>query len=157
MKLASPAFSPGGQIPSMYSRTSHGSRPPLVITDQPPNSWLSLLVYDPDAPDPESPKLIWSHEVLINVAPGASLNDDSGSGIHGKNSWQHRKYEGPQPPIGRHRYIFEVIATDEPFPLGPNATRKDIEAALKKGTPHEIARAELVGTFAKEDESPRNK
>ena len=144
MKLLSPAFSPGGRIPVKYSRSSHGSRPPLVITDQPPNSWLSLIISDPDA------KTIWSHEVLTDIAPGNDIV--SGTGIHGKNSWGHRKYEGPQPPTGRHHYIFDVIATDSPFSLGPNATREEIEAALKRGTPHEIARAKLVGTFAKEDE-----
>ena len=148
MKLVSPAFSSGGRIPSRYSRYSHGSRPPLSILGVPPSSWLSLLIYDPDAPNPLAPTCVWSHEILTDIAPGESL--DSG-GIQGKNSWQHRKYEGPQPPFGRHRYVFDVIATNSPFALGPNATREDIEAALKRGEPHELARAKLVGTFAKED------
>ena len=50
------------------------------------------------------------------------------------------------PPIGRHRYYFHLYALDASLPdLGPTATRREFEAAMKG---HVIATAELMGTYA---------
>ena len=55
-------------------------------------------------------------------------------------------YHGPCPPIGRHRYYFHLYALDASLPdLGPTATRREFEAAMKG---HVIATAELMGTYA---------
>ena len=59
MKISSPAFADKGFIPIEYTQEGEDLSPPLVISDIPEAAKsLVLIVEDPDAPDPENPKLI---------------------------------------------------------------------------------------------------
>lgn len=50
------------------------------------------------------------------------------------------------PPIGRHRYVFELYALDTLLPALARPKRADVERAMHG---HVRARAELVGTYRK--------
>lgn len=58
----------------------------------------TLLMVDPDAPDPKAPvHREWIHWMVVNI-PGNRLNE--GQTI--------LPYQSPIPPIGTHRYIFYI-------------------------------------------------
>jgi Raf kinase inhibitor-like YbhB/YbcL family protein len=64
----------------------------------------------------------------------------------GRNSGKATGYGGPCPPRGTHRYFFRVFALDAVLDPGPNVTR---EALLEAMEGHVLARAELMGTYAR--------
>jgi hypothetical protein len=110
-------------------------------------------VDDPDAPDPAAPKMTYVHWVLYNIPPdcaglpegvtSAELPAGTGEGL---NDWKRTGYGGPCPPIGRHRYFHKLYALDIVLPDLGRTTKPALLTAMAG---HEIARAELVGTYVK--------
>ena len=70
LALSSPAFSPGGEIPALFTCEGRDLSPALEWTGVPEAAKsLVLIVDDPDAPDPNAPKMTWVHWVLYNLPP----------------------------------------------------------------------------------------
>jgi Raf kinase inhibitor-like YbhB/YbcL family protein len=63
----------------------------------------------------------------------------------GTNDWGRRGWNGPCPPIGRHRYFFRVYALDIVLDA-PGITKIELLAAIKG---HILAQGELIGTYEK--------
>ena len=128
--------------------------PPLQWTGVPADAKsLVLIVDDPDAPDPEAPRMTWVHWVLYNIPPEAVgmpegvVSADLPSGtVEGLNDWKRAGYGGPCPPIGRHRYFHKLYALDTMLPDLKNPTKAAVESAMKG---HVIGQAELVGRYEK--------
>lgn len=83
---------------------------------------LALIVDDPDAPDPEAPRMTWVHWVVYNISPDTKsfpetfTAEDLFPGImQGLNDWNRTGYRGPCPPIGKQRYYFKLYALDIVF------------------------------------------
>jgi hypothetical protein len=154
LRLTSPAFAHQGEIPARYTCEGEDVSPPLAWSGAPAGTRsLALVVDDPDAPDPEAPKLTWVHWVLYGLPPGdGSLPEDAArAGLPpgtrvGRNDWKRADYGGPCPPIGRHRYFHKLYALDVVLPDLGAATRAELERAMQG---HVLARAELVGTYQK--------
>jgi Raf kinase inhibitor-like YbhB/YbcL family protein len=155
LEITSPAFGAHGEIPRRYTCEGDDVSPPLAWKGVPPGTRsLVLIVDDPDAPDPKAPQRTWVHWVLFDLPPGSDglaegASRDGlpeGTGV-GTNDWQRRDYGGPCPPIGRHRYFHKLYALDAK--LGLSAPDKaGVERAMEG---HVLARAELVGTYAKRE------
>jgi Raf kinase inhibitor-like YbhB/YbcL family protein len=149
MHLTSPAFPPNGAIPSDHTSDGADRPPPLAWTDAPAGTAsFALIVDDPDAPDPRAPKTVWVHWVAYNLPadttglPGP-MPPEARQGV---NDFKRDGWNGPAPPIGRHRYFFKLYALDTVLPdLGP-ATKAKLEKAMAG---HVLAQAELVGTYEK--------
>ena len=115
---------------------------------------FALIVDDPDAPDPNAPRMTWVHWVLYNLPsttrelPGGATREVLPAGTkEGTNDWQRRGYGGPCPPIGRHRYFHKLYALDAALTDLGTATKSQLERAMEG---HVLARAELVGTYQKD-------
>ena len=154
LALTSPAFTPGGEIPALFTCEGRDVSPALRFTGVPESARsLALVVDDPDAPDPKAPKMTWVHWVLYNLPPTASglpeavAPADLPAGTRqGTNDWKRTGYGGPCPPIGRHRYYHKLYALDAVLPDLGAATKAELEAAMKG---HVVAQVELVGTYEK--------
>ncbi len=154
MEISSTAFGPGAAIPSRHTCEGGDVSPPLKWSGVPAGTKsLVLIVDDPDAPDPRSPKMTWVHWVLANLPPdadglpeGVSRDALPHGTIEGQNDWKRTGYGGPCPPIGRHRYFHKIYALDIGLAGLRHPTKADVEAAMKG---HVLAHAELVGTYAK--------
>jgi Raf kinase inhibitor-like YbhB/YbcL family protein len=155
LALTSPAFEPGGKIPSNYTCEGDDVSPPLAIAGVPDGTKsLALIVDDPDAPDPEAPKVVWVHWVVYNLPPdtsvlpeGAGADGLTAGAVTGINDWKRTTYGGPCPPIGRHRYFHKLYALDTTLPAEP-MTKSQLETAMEG---HILARTELIGTYQKGD------
>lgn len=151
MQITSPAFRHQGEIPARYTCEGEDLSPPLSWHAVPDNTVsLVLIVDDPDAPDPASPRMTWVHWLLSDLPatttglPEALQQLPSGA-VAGVNDFKRTRYGGPCPPIGRHRYFFKLYALDQKLALvKPN--KAAIEAAMKG---HVLAHAELIGTYEK--------
>jgi len=154
LTLTSPAFADGEEIPEKYTCLGEDCSPALAWTGVPPDCQsLSLIVDDPDAPDPRAPKTIWAHWLLYNLPPDTAGLAERVSPSRlppgtqeGLNDWHRTGYGGPCPPIGRHRYFFRLYALDRVLEGLKSPTRRKLLAAMEG---HVIARVELVGTFRK--------
>ncbi|MGD9765950.1 MAG: YbhB/YbcL family Raf kinase inhibitor-like protein [Candidatus Binatia bacterium] len=149
--LTSPAFSNGGEIPAKYTCEGADVSPPLAWSDVPSGTAsLALIVDDPDAPDPRTPKMTWAHWVLYDIPPTASGIPEGGplpqGAREGLNDWQKTGYGGPCPPIGRHRYFFKLYALDRALGDLHTPPKSVLENAMKG---HIVGGAELVGTYQK--------
>jgi hypothetical protein len=67
--------------------------------------------------------------------------------VQGKNDFGKRHWNGPCPPIGRHRYFFKLYALDTLLEPNPDADRNAILEAIKG---HVISESQLVGTYEKQ-------
>ena len=155
MEIASPAFPPDGEIPSRFTCDGANVSPALSWKDVPAGARsLALIVTDPDAPDPQAPKTIWTHWILYNIPPAThglreaipakGLPPDT---AEGKNDWGKTGYGGPCPPIGRHRYVHTLYALDKPLPDLHTPSRAALLAAMQG---HVLAEAVLMGTYQRQ-------
>jgi Raf kinase inhibitor-like YbhB/YbcL family protein len=152
LTLTSNAFVHEGEIPAQY--TCEGAdRSPDLRWERAPDGTKSyvLIVDDPDAPDPQAPKMTWVHWVLYNIpAETKSLPEaikDLPKGTEeGVNDWKRTGWGGPCPPIGRHRYFFKLYALDSVLPKMNKPTNAELEKAMNG---HVLAKAELLGTYQK--------
>ena len=148
LDISSTAFDPGTPIPTRCTCEGDDISPALHWRGVPAHARsLVLIVDDPDAPDPRTPKMTWVHWVLANlpvdsgglpegVAPVAL---PAGT-VEGLNDWKRTGYGGPCPPIGRHRYFHKLYALDVVLDESKRekmsrAGLRDVEAfvALQKG------------------------
>jgi len=152
LKLTSPAFAHGGEIPAVHTCDGKDRSPALRWSNIPEGTRsLALIVDDPDAPDPAAPKTIWVHWVLYNLpADAVGLLEavtpaklPAGT-LEAVNDWKRTGYGGPCPPIGRHRYFFKLYALDTLLPDLHRPTKAKLEKAMKD---HILAQASLMGTY----------
>lgn len=155
LTIESPAFDHQAEIPAVYTCDGRDISPPLRWSGVPEDAKsLVLIVDDPDAPDPDAPKMTWVHWVLYDIpADAEALAEDADPDAlpegtrHGVNSWERTGYGGPCPPIGRHRYFFKLYALDRELGnLGGPAAEELVEAMEDRV----LASAELVGTYERE-------
>ena len=150
--LTSSAFDYDGNIPAIYTCDGDDISPQLTWSGIPANAKsLVLIVDDPDAPDPEAPKMTWVHWVLYNIPTTASglaeavKESELPEGtLQGLNDWKRTGYGGPCPPIGRHRYFHKLYALDTVLPDLAKPTKAMLEQAMQG---HIIEQTELMGTY----------
>jgi Raf kinase inhibitor-like YbhB/YbcL family protein len=51
--------------------------------------------------------------------------------VQGLNDFKKSQYGGPCPPSRPHRYSFKIYALDSMLSLGSNASKSDLEKAMK--------------------------
>ncbi len=151
-ELRSQAFQQGGAIPIKYTCEGEDVSPPLFWVNPPDKTRsLALIVDDPDAPDPDTPRTTWVHWVLLNIPPDATalaegIEQLPAGAMSGLNDWKKTGYGGPCPPIGRHRYFHKLYALSTVLDL-EKPTKAELEAAMQG---HLLQKTELVGTYQKQ-------
>lgn len=152
LALSSKDFTDGKPMPKHLTCEGDDTSPALSWTGAPAGTKsFALVVDDPDAPDPQAPKMVWVHWVLYNLPPSCDalpagvtrLPDGTKEGV---NDWKRTGYGGPCPPIGRHRYFHTLYALDTVLPDLKHPTKAKLEEAMKG---HVLERAVLMGTYQK--------
>jgi len=152
MTLTSPSFENHKDIPKKHTCDGEDLSPALQWSGAPKETQsFVLIVDDPDAPDPASPKMTWVHWVLYNIPatirslPEAVKDKDLPKGtLQGLNDWKKTAYGGPCPPIGKHRYFHKLYALDVSLPDLKQPTKAKLEKAMEG---HILSKAELVGLY----------
>lgn len=154
MRLSSPAFGNGSEIPAKFTCDGANVSPPLMWQGAPPGTKsFVLIVDDPDAPDPAAPRMTWVHWVLYNL-PASATGLEEGvrpadlpqGARQGTSDFSTPAYGGPCPPVGRHRYFHKLYALDIALPDLGKARKAEVERAMKG---HVLAESQLVGMYAK--------
>jgi Raf kinase inhibitor-like YbhB/YbcL family protein len=144
IKITSPAFQEGGNIPSKFTCDGSDTSPPLQITGVPSEAKSLVLIAD----DPDAPGGLFTHWLVWNIPPQMnSIAEGSVSkGVQGTNDFGKSGYGGPCPPSGTHRYSFKILALDRELDLRSGAKRSELDAATKG---HIIAQGELMGRYSR--------
>jgi Raf kinase inhibitor-like YbhB/YbcL family protein len=152
MIITSQSFAHDRMIPARHTCDGVNVSPQLGWSGMPAGTKsLALIVDDPDAPDPASPKMTWVHWVLYNIpasasglAEGAAEKDLLAGTMQGINDWHRTGYGGPCPPIGTHRYFFKLYALDIALADLKHPAKAALEKAMRG---HVIEQAELIGLY----------
>lgn len=152
--LSSPEFRHENAIPERFTCEGDDISPTLHWSGAPEEAQsLALLVEDPDAPDPEAPKRIFTHWIIYNLPVDSRGLDEAvrredlpGGAQLGKNDFGRDMWGGPCPPIGRHRYVFKLYALDCRLDQLKMPDRRSLLEAMRG---HILAQTELMGTYKK--------
>lgn len=152
MTLTSSAFSAGQSIPGRFTCEGADLSPPLAWSGAPKGTRSFALLCD----DPDAPAGPWHHWALFDIpagttelAEGYTRDAHVGGTRQAVNDFGVRFYRGPCPPKGHgtHHYHLKLLALDiDKLSLKKGATCKEVEVAANS---HVIARAELIGTYAR--------
>jgi len=141
LKLTSPAFSDGGEIPRECGYKNGNKEPPLTISGKPEGTKsLVLIMDDPDAM--AAVGKVWVHWVAWNIDPTKTELEKSTEGM---TDFGEVGYGGPAPPDKRHTYVFKLYALDSELDLPGKSTKADVEKAMEG---HIIEQTTLTGTYA---------
>jgi Raf kinase inhibitor-like YbhB/YbcL family protein len=142
LKLLSPAFRDGEDIPRKYTCEGENVNPALEIAGLPRQTrTLALIVEDPDTGHG-----VFDHWLVWNIHPNEPIRENDVPGVYGRNGFGKNGYGGPCPPQGKHRYFFHVYALDGELDLPPGSTKKELQAAMQG---HILATADLMGQYQK--------
>jgi len=152
MKLTSPNFKHQGEIPKLHTCDGKDLSPALSWSEAPEGAKsFSLIVDDPDAPDPANPKMTWVHWILYNIPTnsnslpeGVKKKDLPEGTLEGLNDWKRTGYGGPCPPIGKHRYFHKLYALDITLPDLNKPSKEKLEKAMEG---HVLEKIELIGLY----------
>ena len=145
MKLSSPDFSDGGNIPEGFTCEGKDVSPTLTIAGVPKEAKSLALIVD----DPDAPRGSFTHWLMWNIVPTLTEivgNKPPAHAVQGVNEFGKSKYSGPCPPSGVHRYYFRLYALDTNVALPPKSKRKAVDSAIKG---HILAEATLMGRYAR--------
>jgi len=150
MTITSPSFKHDGDIPVRHTCDGLNISPKIEWSCIPAGTKsLVLIVDDPDAPDPDAPRMTWVHWVVYNIPADTNGLPETYTteGLHsgtmlGFNDWNRAGYQGPCPLIGKHRYYFKLYALDIVLPDLKNPEKTALEKAMKG---HILAHSELLG------------
>jgi Raf kinase inhibitor-like YbhB/YbcL family protein len=143
IRVSSPAFAEGDEIPTRFTCDGETVSPPLTWSGGSPTAW-ALVVDDPDAPGGT-----FVHWVVLDIEAGTTSVGTGAvpaGGTQVVNSSGDASYAGPCPPSGRHRYRFTVYALDAPTGLSRSAS---LEGALNAIGDHATARGTLAAVYAR--------
>lgn len=147
MKISSPKFGDGEEVPIEYTCEGGNISPPLEFSDIPKESKsLSLIVTDPDAP--ANP---WVHWVVFNIPADTKYSEEGElpkGGVEGIANGGTYGYEGPCPPEGSHRYVFKLYALNKMLDILKDSDRNKVLAAMEGNI---VGEAELIGFYRLKD------
>lgn len=131
MKLTSPEFEDGGELPEKTGYMNQNINPELEISEVPENAEsLALVLRDPDAQ--EMAGKIWAHWTLWNISPDTNIiEEDTSPGTEGETDFRKTGYNGPNPPDGEHTLKFTLYALDAELDLKEGAGVEEFEHAIE--------------------------
>lgn len=148
MQLKSPSFGQNESIPKKFTCQGANISPALQWSGVPSMTKSLALICD----DPDAPGKTWVHWVVYNLPPNVTRLDENANiqslgGKEGMTDFGSTGYGGPCPPSGTHRYFFKLYALDVKLDLPDGVTKEQVLEAMQG---HELAKAELMGTYKKD-------
>lgn len=145
MKLESPVFEDGGEIPERFGYPKQNVNPELRISNVPEEAKsLVIIMDDPDALEPAGK--IWDHWIAFDINPEKNvIEEDEEAGTQGENDYEETGYGGPNPPDGEHTYVFRLYALDIELGLTEGVPRTRVEEEIEG---HVIEETQLEGRYS---------
>ncbi|MEK7119284.1 MAG: YbhB/YbcL family Raf kinase inhibitor-like protein [Patescibacteria group bacterium] len=143
MRISSSAFGNDQAVPVRFTCNGKNVNPALIVSGVPERATSLVLIVD----DPDAPFGVFTHWLLWNIPP-ETKNIEEGEmpegAVSGLNSFGKPGYNGPCPASGLHRYFFTVIALDSFVGLNGQASRSELENAMRG---HMVGEAHFYGRY----------
>lgn len=153
IQISSTTFKNGHNIPSRYTCDGKNISPQISWGELSDGAVSIALIMD----DPDAPSGVFVHWVIYNIPadlrelpevvqkndklPDGTMQGVSDFGGAGIGYW------GPCPPHGNfHHYHFKVYVLDAKIDLAPQASKKQLEEAMKG---HILAKGEIMGKYGR--------
>ena len=140
IRLNTPAFSVGSDIPVSYSCRADNDSPPFSWDNLPKGTKSAVFIVE----DLTTKTTNW---IVYDIAPDATGSPEQGvakDGIQGTGDAGKNYYVGPCGKRGeQNRYAFRVIALDRKLGLPAGAKRAQVDAAMRG---HMLAQGEIQAT-----------
>ena len=139
--ITSPSFENNKPMPKKHTPFAEDYNPELKISNAPANTKSFALIND----DPDCPVGLWTHWLVKDIPANTTvIKENSVPGTEVTNTWGIKKYKGPQPPSGVHRYFFKLYALSV-----EKMKANNLKDFYKEVEDKKIAEAVLVGTFGR--------
>ncbi len=143
MRICSPDFDKGEQIPRSFTCTGANVNPQLEIKNA-PMSTRSFVLVVLEKSESASIEVRW---FVVNIPANVTTiyRNSVPDGAVEAISDNSKTYEGPCPIFfnGLHTFIFRVYALDKNLQIPASASYWEVKSLIEK---HTIAQAELCGT-----------
>ena len=147
-QLQSNSFKNHGTIPIVNTVKGKNLSPPLAWKGSPENTKSYALI----CIDLSTPLKLITHWIIYNIPPdynelpeGIPVQSFLTDGICQGRNWKREPgYTGPNPPFGKHNYLFKLFALGILLEKDEKMTRKKL---LQKMKNHILAEAEIIGSY----------
>ena len=96
--------------------------------------------------DPDCPSGLFTHWAVKNIPKEVTkVGNGEKIGVEIRNSWGLKRYKGPRPPSGTHRYYFKLYALSIESLNARNI--KELKSQIKR---YKIGETSIMGKYAKE-------
>ena len=137
--ITTKAFEPNGPMPVKYTCFGENVNPDLSWTNPPAGTKSFALIND----DPDTPVGLITHWLVKNIPPTTThIPENSVPGDEIESIGGTKKYKGPKPPYGTHRYFFKLYALK--VEKMQATTLKEFYEEVEK---EKIDEAVVIGTF----------
>ena len=141
-KLTTTSFEDGGMIPKKYTPHAEDYNPQLSWTGAPAGTKSFALICE----DPDCPSGLFTHWAVKNIPKDITqIGNGEKIGEEVTNSWGLKRYKGPRPPSGTHRYYFKLYA------LGVESlSAKNLKDLRKQIIRNKIGETVIMGKYKRE-------
>jgi para-nitrobenzyl esterase len=157
LKVSSPAFKDGGDIPFENTQYKGNVFPGLAWSKGPKGAQTyAVIMQDTDGQRNGEAILHWTmYDIPAGVTSlAAAMTDPPAGAVYGPNIvGPHHAYMGPRTPPGpKHRYHLQVFALDTPISVNPDLKLDGLKAAM---TGHVLASGQVVGLGQADPDAPK--
>lgn len=150
LKLTSPWFEDGDQMPDSVGFANDNVNPPLQISGVPDGTESFVLIMD----DPDAQPVAghtWDHWLVWDIDPDTreipeGWDPEADGATVGYTDFVEQGYGGPSPPDASHDYHFKLFALDSKLELPPQARKQRIGSAISMGA-EILGATQLIGSY----------
>ena len=140
--IESPDFRNESMLDKKFTPFGEDVNPKLKWTNVPEGTKSFALICE----DPDCPSGLFTHWAVKNIPKDITqIGNGEKIGEEITNSWGIKRYKGPRPPSGTHRYYFKLYALSV-----ESLNAKNIKELRKQIIRNKIGEAFIMGKFSKE-------
>ena len=138
--IKSDDFTDGELLQKKFTPLDEDINPSLKWENPPEGTKSFALICE----DPDCPTGLFIHWAIKNIPKDTrKIENNEKIGTEIRNSWGLKRYKGPRPPSGTHRYYFRLYALSEESLYARNI--KELKEQIKR---YKIGEASIMGKFS---------
>ena len=138
--IKSDDFTDGSRLQKRFTPLGQDVNPSLKWENPPEGTKSFALICE----DPDCPIGLFTHWAVKNIHKDKrEIGNGEKVGYEIRNSWGLKRYKGPRPPSGTHRYYFRLYALSV-----DNLKARNIKELRKEINEYKIGETSIMGKFS---------
>ncbi len=139
--IKSDDFTDGSLLQKKFTPLGEDINPSLKWENPPEGTKSFALICE----DPDCPTGLFTHWAIKNIPKDKrEIGNGEKVGFEIRNSWGVKRYKGPRPPFGTHKYYFRLYALSEESLYARNI--KELREEIRK---YKLGETYIMGKFTK--------